>query len=114
MSKLSISIGDKAYRLWVRIDSTKPFSDDVIALVRKIKTNKKTSGHVRTLTETRIICTPPVFDRIQADLDVMGTCSASLFSQQLPNGKPKQLIKNVKMYGADKSAYDEMLRLLRY
>ena len=65
MSKLSISIGDKAYRLWVRIDSTKPFSDDVIALVRKIKTNKKTSGHVRTLTETRIICTPPVFDRIQ-------------------------------------------------
>ena len=89
MSKLSISIGDKAYRLWVRIDSTKPFSDDVIALVCKIKTNKKTSGHVRTLTETRIICTPPVFE-------------------------PKQLIKNVKMYGADKSAYDEMLRLLRY
>lgn len=113
MSKLQAQIGQHTYRFWIRIDSTSEFPEKVRAFVNGIRHNRRFSSHVRTFTDNRLICTAPLFDKVQADLDVMGSCTASLFAEDTSTHKMRKVIDKCKMYGNDKDNYDKLLRMIR-
>lgn len=116
-SKMTFKYHGATYRFLVRIDTKKEFPDDIKETLNKVRRNKKLKSHIIEVSDTYMIISPKLFDKLQERLDVSRSCTASLLAQNISSTKDKKrkvLIHGAKMYGSDKDLYDEMLRLLRY
>ena len=110
MVRNTITSGEKVYNLLIRIDTKKPFPDKILNMVQKVAHSKSGKRHVKKISNTRIICSPALYERIQAQIDIMQSCEVSLFV--IANGKTKALIKDAKDYGTEKDNYDKLLRYI--
>lgn len=111
MVRNTVTSGDKTYSLWVRIDTKKPFPETILNNVQKVARSAAGKKHVKKVSTTRIICSPALFERLQAQVDILATCEISLFVAT-GNGKTKALVKDAKNYGAAKDEYDKLLRFI--
>lgn len=111
MVRNTVTSGDKTYNLWIRVDTKKPFPDKILTTVQKVARSESGKRHVKKISETRLICSPALYEKLQSQIDVLNSCEVSLFIDA-GNGKTKALIKDAKNYGVVKDDYDKLLRYI--
>lgn len=115
MSRSTIQAGGREYKLWVVVEceAKKGFPQDIVDRLETLKNNPKAAKHVKKAESDRIIVDVRLFDMLQIRLDMVPRCYCSLVGEDLKTGKMRIIRKDAKMFGPDKSDYDEILRMLR-
>jgi hypothetical protein len=111
MVRNTVTSGDKTYSLWIRVDTKKAFPDKILTTVQKVARSKSGKRHVKKISETRLICSPALYEKIQSQVDILNSCEVSLFVE-IGGGKTKALVKDAKNYGVVKDDYDKLLRYI--